>query len=95
MRRVFGWLAVVCFALFALGVVYVAADDPVKPAPLTEVESLRAQNLSLERVIIERQVSDWQVKQEKLKADIEAARAGWTWNPIDGQFTPKTEVVPK
>ncbi len=70
----------------------IAADDPVKPAPLTEVESLRAQNLSLERVIIERQVSDWQAKQEKLKADIEAARVGWIWNPIDGKFSPKEPV---
>ena len=35
---------------------------PPSPAPLTEVESLRVQNVNLERVIVQRALDDWQKK---------------------------------
>ena len=57
------------------------------PAAFTEVEALRVQNLNLERVILERQVKDWQAKQAALKADIERRRPGWLWDPETGKFT--------
>ena len=63
---------------------------PARPdaPPLTEVERLKIENVRLEGVILQRQFDDWQAKKAKLKADIEAARPGWTWNPDDGIFTP-------
>ena len=33
-----------------------------QPAPLTEVEALRVQNVNLERVIVQRALDDWQKK---------------------------------
>lgn len=59
------------------------------PAPMTETESLRVENLRLEGVIIQHELAQWQAKREKLKTDLEASRPGWTWNADTGQFTEK------
>lgn len=56
--------------------------------PLTEVERLKIENVRLEGVILQTQFDAWQAKKAKLKADIEAARPGWTWEPESGTFTP-------
>jgi hypothetical protein len=77
--------------LLVLALLALSSDQIKSPAPLTEVEQLRVQNLNLERVIIERQMQDWTVKQQKLKADIELARPGYTWDPTTGQFATKPE----
>lgn len=66
------------------------AQAPVsapQPAPLTEVEALRVQNVNLERVIVQRALDDWQKKVAALKADLEKTRPGWLWNPDTGQWT--------
>lgn len=69
-----------------------AAD--ATPPPLTEVESLRVQNVNLERVLVQRALDDWQKKVLALKADLEKARPGWQWNPETGQWseTPKPKT---
>ncbi len=66
-----------------------AAPSAPSAAPLSEVEGLRVQNLNLERVILERQLADWKVKLDKLRADLESARPGWSWNPDTGAFAQK------
>lgn len=66
----------------------VSAQAPSVPVhPYTETESLRIENTRLEAVIVQRALSDWQAKVAKLKADLEAARPGWTWNPESGAWT--------
>lgn len=74
------------------------AQTPVAaptPAPLTELEALRVQNVNLERVIVQRALDDWQKKVQALKADLEKARPGWTWNPETGEWTAKKEEPKK
>ena len=61
---------------------------PKSPEPLSQVEQLRVENLKLERIIVDRAVSDWRAKALKLKADLEAQRKGFTWNPDDDTWTP-------
>jgi hypothetical protein len=79
---------VLALLLTARGIWLLAADDP-KPAPLTEIETLRVQNVALEGQIVQRALNDWQAKVAKLKADLEAPRAGWVWSPDTGAWTPK------
>ena len=63
---------------------------PDAPAPLSELESLRVQNVNLERVIVQRALDDWQKKVAALKADLERARGDkWDWNPDTGAWTAK------
>jgi hypothetical protein len=78
---------VVC--LLFVGVV--RAQDVPKPAPYTEVETLRIENVALEREIVQRALSDWQVKVAKLKADLEASRPGWVWSPETGKWDAVTK----
>mgnify|MGYP001577033606 CR=1 FL=1 len=59
-----------------------------KPEPYSQVEQLRIENLKLERVIVDRAVLDWRAKALKLKADLEAPRKGFRWNPDDDSWTP-------
>lgn len=61
-----------------------------KPEPYSQVEALRIENLKLERVIVDRAVSDWRTKALTLKADLERARPGFQWNPDDDSWTPAT-----
>lgn len=68
----------------------VRADAPA-PAPFTEIEQLRVQNVNLERAIVQRAVTDWEAKRALLKADLERARPGWTWDPDSGAWRATTE----
>lgn len=79
---------VLFFVAFAL-LGFVVSAQGSKPATLTEIEALKVENLNLQRVILERQIADWQGKQAHVKAEIEQARPGWTWNPETGDFQPK------
>ncbi len=74
------------FVLLCLLAVPVLGQD-ASPAPFSEVEALRVQVVNLEGAILQRKVDDWEAKRAKLKADLEAARPGWRWNPETGQFT--------
>lgn len=56
-----------------------AITQDARPAPFTEVESLRVQNVNLQVALLRREISD-------LKADLERARPGWVWNPDDGSW---------
>jgi hypothetical protein len=68
-------------------VVPVRAQDARHPAPYTEIERLRIENVGLERVIVQRALDDWRAKVAVVKADLERARPGWTWNPETGEWT--------
>lgn len=57
----------------------VIAQSP-GPAPLTEIESLRVQNVNLKAALLRDEIAH-------LKADLEAKRPGWNWNPDDGAWT--------
>lgn len=70
--------------------VSVTAQEKPAPAPLTELEALRVQNANLERVIVQRAVTDWQAKVATLKADLEAKRPGWRWSPETGEWAAVT-----
>jgi hypothetical protein len=59
------------------------------PAPLTEVETLRIENLRLEGVIIQHELAQWQAKRATLTKDLEASRPGWVYNQETGTFTEK------
>lgn len=74
--------------LLALALVASLGQTPT-PTPYTEVETLRIENIALEGALIQRQLTDWQAKRAKLKADIEAARPGLTWDVDTGKFAPK------
>lgn len=50
------------------------------PAPLTEVESLRMENVRLEGAIIQREIADWTAKRTALKSDLEKDRLGWIFD---------------
>lgn len=63
------------------------ADTASTPAPLTEIEALRVENLQLQRVIVQNALNDWQTKVRVLKADLERARPGCIWNPETGQWS--------
>jgi len=65
----------------------VLAQD-AKPAPYTEIEALKIQNVNLEGAIVRRAVDDWQKKVAALKAELEKARPGFVWNPEDGSWAP-------
>jgi len=58
-----------------------------RPAPYSEIETLRIQNVALERVVVQHAMTDWQAKVKALKADLEAERHGWSWNPDTGEWT--------
>lgn len=75
----------ILLAILCLTVSVTARSD--SPAPFTEMESLRIENVRLEGVILQRQLTDWQTKRDKLAHDIESARPGFTWNPDTGVFT--------
>lgn len=60
-----------------------------QPAPLTEIEALKVQNLNLERIIVQRALDDWRAKQAALKAEIEKPRPGFDWNPETGAWSAK------
>jgi hypothetical protein len=60
-----------------------------QPAPFTEIEALKVQNLNLERIIVQRALDDWRAKQAALKAEIEKVRPGWDWNPETGAWSAK------
>lgn len=64
-----------------------AASD--SPAPFSELEATRMENVRLRGIILQREYDDWHAAQAKLKADIEGARVGWLWNPETGAFTKK------
>lgn len=72
--------------LVVLLTVSVTAQEKPGPAPYTEVEALRIENANLERAIVQRAVTDWQAKVAKLKADLEAKRPGFSWNPETGEW---------
>lgn len=57
-----------------------SAQAPASPAPLTEIESLRVQNVTLKLALVRDELAH-------LKADMERVRPGWTWNPEDGSWT--------
>ena len=63
------------------------APKAAAPAPFTEIEALRIQNVNLEGVIVQRALQDWQAKVAALKADLEKTRKGWEWTPETGQWT--------
>lgn len=73
-----------CVLAFVLTTSLSAQD--AKPAPLTEVESLRVQNITLKRAVLERQLQDYNAEVTKLKADLEAPRPGWLWNADSGKW---------
>lgn len=50
------------------------------PAPYTELEALRVENLSLEVRLV-------RIKAGLLKADLERARPGFAWNPDTGEWS--------
>lgn len=56
------------------------------PAPLTQVESLRMENVRLEGAIIQREIADWTAKRAALKADLEKDRLGWIFDLETGKF---------
>ena len=60
---------------------------------LTEVESLKLENLRLAARLLDRAVQDWQAKVAALKAAVEQTRAGWTFTPQTGQWT-RSEAPP-
>ena len=56
------------------------------PAALTQVESLRIENVRLEGAIIQREIADWTAKRTALKADLEKDRLGWIFDLETGKF---------
>jgi hypothetical protein len=74
------------FAFLIVGALF--AQDAAQPAPFTDIENLRLENTRLEGVIVQRAVKDWEAKVAALKADIEKARPGFTWDAQTGQFSP-------
>lgn len=57
--------------------------------PLTELEALKIENVRLEGIVIQREVTDWQAKRVALIREIETARPGWTFNADSATFTKK------
>jgi hypothetical protein len=43
----------------------------------------------LEGLVLQAQITAWQQKRDALKADLERARPGWTFNAETAQFTKK------
>lgn len=81
----------VCLLLAFCGPFIALAQPPSVPVqPYSDVEALRIQNANLEGAIVRRAVEDWQAKVAKLKADLEQARPGFTWNPESGAWTKAT-----
>jgi hypothetical protein len=60
------------------------------PAPLTEVERLRVENITLKSQLLQIQLDAFQAERAKLVQDIEAPRVGWTWDLATGKFEKKT-----
>ena len=85
MGRRFALVLVAVFALLSIG----HAQD-AKPAPYTDVEALRIENVRLEGQIVQRAIADWQAKVKALKADLEKVRSGFTFNPETGEWAPVT-----
>ena len=84
------------FAWFLAAFLLIAQPPAPQPAPLTDVEALRVQNVNLERVIVQRALDDWQKKVQTLKADLERARGDkWDWNPETGAWTAKPDPAKK
>lgn len=75
------------FAMCLLGGAVGFAQDKPAPAPYTEIESLKIQNVNLEGAIVQRAVEDWRKKVASLKAELEKARPGFVWNPEDGSWS--------
>lgn len=67
----------ILLALLLIAVPVTAQD--AKPAPLTEIESLRVQNVNLKVAILRDEIAH-------LKADLEHSRPGWIWNPDTGEW---------
>lgn len=74
--------------LLTAGAAFAAQD--AKPAPYTEVEALRIENVRLEGQIVQRAIADWQAKVKALKADLERVRPGFTFNPETGEWAAAT-----
>lgn len=81
--------------LLALLLLTQAPSVAPKPEPYSAVEQLRVENMKLERVIVDRAVQDWQTKALKLKADLEAQRKGFVWNPDTDTWTAIPKDTPK
>lgn len=64
-----------------------AQESAPQPAPFTDVEALRVENVRLEGVVLQMQITGWQAKRDRLKAELEQSRPGWSWNPETGQWT--------
>jgi hypothetical protein len=58
-----------------------------QPAPYTEIEALRVENVRLEGQLIQRAIQDYQAKVTRLKADLEKGRTGFIWNPETGGWS--------
>lgn len=71
------------------------ADTVSTPAPLTEIEALRVENLQLQRVIVQNALNDWQAKVRVLKADLERPRPDWEWEPDTGTWKRRPEERPR
>lgn len=76
----------VLLALLVLLAVPVVAQD-ASPAPFTEIEALRVQNLNLRGALLQRELADYQRDLAALKVQIEEKRPGWTWDAETGKFT--------
>ena len=65
--------------------------QPAQPAPYTAIEAVKVQSLQRLAVIVQRSIEDYKAEAARLKAELEAARPGWTFNPETGQWseTPK------
>lgn len=74
-------------ALVLLLSVPLAAQDA--PAPLTEVERLRVENSNLKAQLLQVQLDAFNAERAALVRDLEAPRAGWTWDMAAGTFTKK------
>jgi len=68
---------------------------PAQPAPYTEVEALKIQNVQLEGTIVQRAVEDWRKKVAALKAELESKRVGWKWLPETGEWKQQQPEVKK
>lgn len=87
-------LQTVVLLLIMAGALAVSAQEAKAPslpapAPFTEVESLRIQNLNLKTALVQRAIEDLNKDKAVLKADIEKARPGYAWDPETGQFSIK------
>jgi hypothetical protein len=90
MSRLETLLAVVVFAcVVAVTTAAIPRAQPVLP-PLTEIETLRIENVRLASLVLQRELDEFQAKRAKLKADLEAARPGWTYDLDTGKFVVKT-----